>query len=52
MKIELVINGKEIETNDFVEEIIHNTVLGMVKSLRGVDKVKTLSLKINDGGKS
>ncbi len=52
MKIELCINGKKIKINSFVEEIIYNTLLGLVKPLRGAGRVKTLSLKINGGGES
>ena len=44
---ELKINDKEIELNDFVEGMISQTIIGMVKSLRGVDEVETLSLKIS-----
>ena len=44
---ELRINDKEIELNNFVEGMISKTIIGMVKSLRGVDEVKTLSLKIS-----
>ena len=44
---ELRINDKEIELNDFVKGIISQTIIGMVKSLRGVNEVKTLSLKIS-----
>lgn len=46
-KVELKINGKKVELNSFVNNFISATVTGMVKSLRGVDKVKTLNLKIS-----
>ena len=46
-RTELEINGKEIELNNFVENFISQTVLGMVKSLRGVGDIKTISLKVS-----
>ncbi len=46
-RAELQVNGKKIELNNFVENFICQTVIGMVKSLRGVDDVETISLKIS-----
>ncbi len=45
--VELKINGEEIVLNDFVKGFVSETVTGMVKSLRGVDEVKTISLEIS-----
>jgi len=39
-KVEVSINGKEIELNPFVEELIKNTVKGMLSSLRGYENGK------------
>lgn len=47
VRVELKINGKEIELNNFVESLISQTVIGMVESLRGVGHVETISLKIS-----
>jgi hypothetical protein len=44
---ELEVNGKEIELNNFVENFISHTVIGMVKSLRGIENVETISLKVS-----
>ena len=44
---DLTINGEKIELNTFVESFISQTVIGMVKSLRGVDNIKTIDLKIS-----
>ena len=44
---ELEVNGKEIELNNFVENFISHTVIGMVKSLRGIGDVETISLKVS-----
>jgi hypothetical protein len=45
-KVELIVNGKEIPLNDFVVNFISETIIGMVKPLRGVKDVKTVSVKI------
>ncbi|TKJ33801.1 MAG: hypothetical protein CEE38_19440 [Planctomycetes bacterium B3_Pla] len=44
---ELAVNGQEIELNRFAGNFICQTVVGMVKSLRGVGNVETISLKIS-----
>ena len=44
---DLAINGKKIELNSFVESFISQTVIGMVKSLRGVDNIEAIDLKIS-----
>ncbi len=44
---DLKVNGKEIELNNFAQNLIFQTVTGMVKSLRGVGKVETISLKVS-----
>ncbi len=44
--VELKVNGKEIELNNFVRNFISQTVLGMVKSLRDVSDVETIKLTI------
>ncbi len=48
---ELKVNGKEIELNNFAQNFITQTVTGMVKSLRGVGKVETISLKVSKKAK-
>ena len=45
--VELKVNGREIELNEFVENFISLTVIGMVKSLRGVTDIQTVSLEIS-----
>ncbi len=51
VRTELKVNGKEIELNNFVENFISQTVIGMVKSLRGVGDIDTISLKISKKAK-
>ncbi|MHC4741092.1 MAG: hypothetical protein ACYS8Z_04235 [Planctomycetota bacterium] len=45
-QVELKVNGKKIELNAFVSNVIAESVMGMVKSLRGVDKIDTIELSI------
>ncbi len=44
---DLTVNGKNIELNSFVKSFISQTVMGMVKSLRGIDRIETIDLKIS-----
>ncbi len=46
-RVELSINDEKIELNSFVEGIISQTIIGMVKPLRGVGEVETLNLKVS-----
>jgi hypothetical protein len=50
--VELKVNGEKIGLNSFVTSFILETVLGMVKSLRGVDKVESLQLEISKQAKN
>ena len=45
-RAQLKVNGKEIELNNFAQNFISQTVIGMVKSLRGVGEIETVSLKV------
>jgi hypothetical protein len=44
--VDLTINGKTIDLNCFVESFISETIIGMVKSLRGVGDIEAIDLKI------
>ncbi len=46
--VKLKVNDKEIELNNFAKNFISQTITGMVKSLRGVTDVETVSLKISN----
>jgi len=50
-QVELKVNGKEVELNNFAQNFISQTVIGMVKSLRGVGKIETISLKVSGKAK-
>ncbi len=43
---ELTVNGEKVDLNNFVQGFISQTLIGMVKSLRGVDRIETISLKV------
>ncbi len=49
-QVELKINGKDVELNNFVENLISEVVIAMAKSLRGVGDFDTIDLKINAMG--
>ena len=38
MNARVMVNGEELELNEFVEKILAGTVVGAVTSLRGVNK--------------
>lgn len=42
--VSVLVNGKEIELNDFVEKLFGNTVVGMVSSLRLENSPKCIEL--------
>ncbi len=46
-RAELKVNGKKIKLNNFVESFISQTVIGMVKSLRGVGDIETVDLRVS-----
>jgi hypothetical protein len=48
-EVELSVNGKGIEMNEFVHKIIGNLILGILKSIRLNEEPKsvTLSIKLN-----
>ena len=40
---DLIVNGKNVELNSFVKSFISQTVIGMVKSLHGIDRIETIN---------
>ncbi len=46
MEIKLVIDGNELEMNDFVESVIYEINNGLLNTLRGVDKWTDFELSI------
>ena len=51
-KVSLVINGNDIELNKFTDDIIKETVLGLLKAIKtseyGVDEIKNVDIYINN----
>jgi hypothetical protein len=45
-KTNVYINGKQIILTEFPKEFIQNTIVGMLKSLKGVDEIKNIKIKI------
>ncbi len=50
-RVELKVNGKETELNNFVENFIAQTIIGMVSSLRGVGDIDTVNLQVSKKAK-
>ena len=50
--VTLVINGNDIKLNKFTDEIIKETILGLLKAIKtseyGVDEVKTVEISIDN----
>ncbi|MHC4165794.1 MAG: hypothetical protein ACYSWQ_02425 [Planctomycetota bacterium] len=48
LKTELKVNGQEIELNNFVQDFMGLAVTGMIKSLKGVADIQTVTLAISE----
>ena len=44
-KMSIKVNGKEIILTEFPTDIIKNTIVGMLKSLKGVEKIKDVEIR-------
>lgn len=45
--LELKVNGESIPLNDFAQRFIVGTLCGMLRSLRGIDDIRTVSLTLS-----
>ena len=45
-KISIKVNGKQIHLTDFPADFIRNTITGMLKSLKGVEKINRVEINI------
>jgi len=46
-KVELKVNGKEISLNPFANNILGNTIWGMISSLKLEDEPEKMEIKIS-----
>ena len=42
----ILVNGKKIPLTEFPTDFIKNTICGMLKSLKGVDEINEVEIKI------
>jgi len=47
-KIEIEVNGEAIELSGFPAKIIMNAIIGMLKSLRGVDEIENAVIRLGN----
>ncbi len=45
--ITIKVNGKNIPLSEFPAEFIKNSICGMLKTLKGVDEIKTVEIKFD-----
>jgi len=45
-EIKVKVNGKDVPLSDFPKEFIIDTICAMLKSLKGVDEIKDVDIKI------
>ena len=43
--LKIKVNGKNVPLSEFPEEFIKNTLFGMLKTLKGVEKIETFEIK-------
>jgi hypothetical protein len=46
--ITIKVNGKNIPLSEFPAEFIKNSICGMLRSLKGVDEIKTVEIKFQN----
>ena len=46
--ITIKVNGKNIPLTEFPAEFIKNSICGMLRSLKGVDEIKTVEIKFQN----
>jgi len=44
-EINIKVNGKNIPLSEFPSEFIINSICGMLRTLKGVDEIKTVEIK-------
>ena len=43
--LKIKVNGKEVFLSEFPTDFIQNTICGMLRSLKGIDDIKTFEIK-------
>lgn len=46
--ITIKVNGKNIPLSEFPAEFIKNSICGMLKTLKGVDEIKSVEIKFEN----
>ena len=46
-EIKVKVNGKDIPLTEFPAEFIKNSICGMLRTLKGVDEIKTVEIKFD-----
>jgi hypothetical protein len=49
LEAKLSVNKEEIDMNEFVESLVAHVTVGTVKSLKGVDYIKTIDVNMDKG---
>lgn len=45
-RLSITVNGQDIQLSEFPEQIITNTLIGMIKSLKGVDEINEVFIQL------
>jgi hypothetical protein len=46
MKVQILVNGKEVKLKDFPKRVLYNVVLGFLKSLKLEEEPKNIVIEI------
>ena len=46
--IRIKVNGKNVPLSEFPAEFIQNSICGMLRTLKGVDEIKTVEIKFKN----
>jgi hypothetical protein len=46
-KAQLVVNGKRIPLNGYVQKAFLHVIKGLIETLRGIDSIETVELKLD-----
>ena len=47
MKVQILVNGKEVKLKDFPKRVLYNVVLGFLKSLKLEEEPKNIVIEID-----